>query len=264
MTSKETRRKNAWRGLAIPLVVALLLQTLLASLALAEEAWVRKAKKLFENDEYTQVIEIAEPHRKKNIGAMFLAFSHLQEYIFNRTKYDSEKFKNYKHYLEAKMSAEDLDELLYFVNLEDKPEVVKEARKLTKYTFDRIKQIEDVPKLVTFLGSNDEQSRKLALSSIKKILEPKRKVVDSGGTLRTKDIRIMGSSKLITPLLERIEVGDAQRCLLLIQDPVLPYLGKYTGQKYTELEQKIEKAIAKRTEKYPKSNWYSATGKQRE
>ena len=104
MTSTSRRNGKMRLGLGTALVGALLLQTAVTSLAFGAEAWVSKAKRQFENDEYTTVIEIAEPHRKKNIGAMFLAFSHLQEYIFNGTKYDSEKFKNYKHYLEAKLA----------------------------------------------------------------------------------------------------------------------------------------------------------------
>ena len=80
------------------LLAALTLVSLLAlaGAANAQDAWVRKAKSLFENDEYKQVIELAEPHRKTNIGAMFLTFSHLQEFIFNGTKYDKEMSKQFK------------------------------------------------------------------------------------------------------------------------------------------------------------------------
>jgi len=235
-----------------------------AGAAGADAAWVSKAKKLFENDEYQQVIEIAEPHRKENIGAMFLAFSHLQENIFNGTKYDKEMFKQFKLQLEAKTTADDIDDLLYFVNRNDKPEVVKEARRLSGVAFKNIKQIEDVPKLVKFLGSTDEEARKLALSSIYRIIEPKRKYVEKGGTLRGKDIQVMGSSKLIVPLLDRVEVKEAYRTLVMIEEPVLQHLGKYDGPQYSKLDVDINKAIGKRKQKFPESNWYSAVGKKRE
>jgi hypothetical protein len=245
-------------------LIALAAVGLSTSAALAASAWETKAKKLFENDEYTDVIELAEPHRKDNLGAMFLAFSHLQEFIFNGTKYDKEKFKNYKLYLEAKLTAVDIDDLLYFVNLDDKPEVVREARRLSSSTFKNIKQIEDVPKLVKFLKSNDEESRKLALSSIKRIVELKRKYVDKGGTLRDKDVKIMGSSRLIIPLLEQAaDEKDARRTLVLIEEPVLKYIGKYVGPQYVDIEESITKAMTKRVSKYPDSNWYSAVGKVR-
>lgn len=243
--------------------VATLLVAGLAGMAHAEAAWIVKAKKLFDNDEYQQVIELAEPHRKENIGAMFLAFSHLQENIFNGTKYDKEMFKQFKLQLEAKTTADDIDDLLYFVNRNDKPEVVKEARRLASVTFKNIKQIEDVPKLVKFLGSTDEDARRLALSSIKRIIQPKRKYVDKGGTLRAKDIHVMGSSKLIVPLLDRVEEKDAYRTLVMIEEPVLPYLAKYDGPTYSKLDVDINKAISKRKDKFPDSNWYSAVGKVR-
>lgn len=245
-------------------LVAVSLSLLLLSAGAAHaQAWVSKAKRLFENDEYEQVIEIAEPHRKQTIGAMFLAFSHLQEYIFNGTKYDQEMFKSFKLQLEKKLTANDIDDLIYFVNQNDKPEVVKEARRLSGVAFKNIKQIEDVPKLVKFLDSTDEGSRKLALKTIKNIIQPKRKYVDKGGTLRAKDIKVMGSGKLIVPLLKRIEQKDAFRTLVMIEEPVLPYLSKYDGPEYTKLDVDINKAIAKRRQKYPDSNWYSAVGKQR-
>jgi len=260
ISAKPARR--AMKRVAI-LIVAFMAFGALASPVMAASAWVKKAKKLFENDEYTEVIELAEPHRKENLGAMFLAFSHLQEFIFNGTKYDKEKFKNYKLYLEAKLTAGDIDDLLYFVNLGDKPEVVRESRRLSASTFKNIQQIEDVPKLVKFLGSNDEQSRKLALSSIKRIIELKRKYVEKGGTLREKDVKIMGSSRLITPLLEQVPEKDAARTLILIEEPVLKYIGKYIGPDYVKLDEQINKAMAKRVSKYPDSNWYSAVGKVR-
>jgi len=259
---------GAGRGRALRVVSLLAACALLgaawASVARAEAAWVRQARQHFDYDEYQKVIELAGPHRKENIGAMFLAFSHLQEYIFNGTKYDKEMFKQFRMMLEARTTAADIDDLLWFVNRNDKPEVVKEARRLAKATFKNIKQVEDVPQLVKFLGSSDEGARKLALSSIKRIVKPKRDYVNKGGTLRAKDIQVMGSSRLIVPLLDRIEQKDAYRTLVMIEEPVLQYLGKYEGPKYTQLDVDINERIARRKQKYPDSNWYSAVGRDRE
>ena len=262
MTKHSTQRRKFLRALALA-ASTILFTSSLAAVAQAEQAWVRRAKQLFEADEYQEVIELAGPHRKKNIGAMFLAFSHLQENIFNGTKYDKEMFKQFRLQLEAKTTANDIDDLLYFVNLNDKPEVVKESRKLSGKAFKNIKQIEDVPKLVQFLGSNDEGARKLALQSISRILKPKRDYVNKGGTLRKKDINVMGSSKLIVPLLDRVEAKDARNALLMIEEPTLKYLGRYEGPEYTKLDVELNKRIGKRKEKYPESNWYSAVGKKR-
>jgi len=235
----------------------------LSPAASAEERWVGVAKKLFEDDEYEKCIEMAEPHRKTNIGAMLLAFSHLQENIFNQRNYDREKFKSYRMQLEAKTSIDDVRNFLYFVNQNDKPSVVKEARSLARGTFKGVTQIEVIPKLVHFLGAKDEESQSLALAAIKRIIVPKRKYVSKGGTLRPKDIRIMRSKKLIIPLLERIGMRDAQKALLEIEQPVLQFSRNFEGVAITKLEAKINKAVAKREKRFPESNWYSAVGKTR-
>ncbi len=227
------------------------------------QSWVANAKKLFENDEYQKVISQMENIKKDNLATMFLAFSHLQEYVFNKTKFDQEKFKAYKIMLEAKLNANDIDNFLYFVNLSDKPMVVKEARHFTKKAFDSIRQIEDVPKLITFLNSSDKESRKLAMAAISKILASKRKYVKDGGTLRSKDVETMGSKQLITALLENIQESEAKTSLELIEEPVLQFLDQFESVETAKLETQINKDIASRKKKYPDSNWYSATGKTR-
>jgi hypothetical protein len=257
-----TKRVDRARRLSWVLVGSILLSGV--AVAQSEKAWVQKARTLFENDEYQAVIELVEPYRKDTVGAMFLTFSYLQESIFNGTRYDKEMYKQFKLQVEAKITADQIPDLLYFVDLADKPEVVKEARRLSAAAFKNISQIEDVPKLVTFLSSGDEGARKLALSSIKRIIEPKRDYVEKGGTLRAKDIQVMGSPRLIVPLLDRLSEKDAFRTLVLIEEPVLTHLPRYEGPNYTELDVEINKAIAERREKYPQSNWYSAVGKTRD
>ena len=140
---------------------------------------------------------------------------------------------------------------------------MKEARSLARTTFKRITQIEVIPKLVPFLSTNDHDSQALALAAIKRIIEPKRKYVSKGGTLRPKDIRIMSSKKLIVPLLERVDMRDAQKTLLVIEEPVLKYTAGFDGVAIAKLEAKINKAVAKREKKYPEGNWFSAVGKSR-
>ncbi len=239
-----TKRGNRARNLSWVLVGSILLSNL--AVAQTEQAWVQKSRTQFENDEYQAVIELAEPYRKETVGALFLTFSYLQESIFNGTRYDKEMYKQFKLQVEAKITAEQIPDLLYFVNLNDKPEVVKEARRLSGVAFKNISQIEDVPKLVTFLTSSDAGARELALSSIKRIIEPKRSYVEKGGTLRAKDIQVMGASKLIVPLLDRIAEKDAFRTLVLIEEPVLAHLPRYEGPRYAELDVEIDKAIAER------------------
>ena len=226
-------------------------------------SWSSKAKKLFEDDQYEACIELTENYKKNNQATMFLAFSHLQENVFNKSKFDKEKSKAYTMRLEAKLGINDMNNILYFVNLNDKPLVVKAARSLAKKVFKNITNINDVPKLVSFLKVDDEATRKLVLSSIQRILKPKRKYVSAGGTMREKDTAVMSSKILISALVDQIELSSAKSSLVLIEEPALPYLAKADSIESAKLEITINKKIASRQKKYPKSNRYSAVGKKR-
>jgi hypothetical protein len=129
MTSKG-RSKN----LVIAIAMAMAL-TQLSIPAFAAEAWVNKAKKYFEADEYAKCIKVAEPHKKKNLAAMFLYLSHYQESIFTGAEDEKVKFKAYQKRLVARVSVDDIEHLLYFTDLDDKPYVVKLSRKLAKVAF---------------------------------------------------------------------------------------------------------------------------------
>lgn len=228
------------------------------------EAWGSKAKTLFEKDEYQRVIDIAEDHKRdkdSRIGLMLLAFSHLQLYEFNNTKSDKKAFNNYMDLLEDYVNANHLNDIRFFIEQVDKPEVVSQGRKLLKRGFKNINNIDDMPLIVPFAKTEDEDTRKLAFSAIKGLVSSKRKYVIKGGTLREKDIRVMRGESLIRTLLDNIEISSAYNTLIDIEEPVLKYLEDYDGKKIFKLEEKIKKTIRKRQKKYPKSNWYSAIGK---
>ncbi|MDX1811877.1 MAG: hypothetical protein R3240_08020, partial [Gammaproteobacteria bacterium] len=225
--------------------------------------WQDDAKSLFEKDEYHKVIDIVDKHKKDDdsrFGMMLLAFSHLQLYEFNDTRSDKKAFKNYMDQLEDLVDAKNLNDIKYFISRVDKPEVVDEARDLLKKAFKNISRIEQAPLVLDFLSAKDEKTRKLAASALEDMISSKRKYVKKGGTLREKDVKIMRDEKLIRGLLENIEISDAFHTLEDIEQPVLQYLNQYEGKKIIKLEEKINKAIAKRIKKHPDSNWYSANG----
>ncbi|MBU0991241.1 MAG: hypothetical protein KJ737_02000 [Proteobacteria bacterium] len=231
----------------------------------AVEKWEKAAKTYFENGEYEKCIELVKNNKDDKFARMFLAFSHLQEYTFNKTKYDKEMFKNAMMILKDKTGSEDMDHLLYFVNQKDQPPVVKEARNLLTAAFKNCKENDDVKKLLPLLNSSDDKTKEATLKTIKNIIDPKRKVVTKGGTLRKQDVDMMTDPALIKALFDNILVsGTASKILVMIEKPALKYISEYEGKKVMELETKITKAIAKREKKYPESNWYSATGKTRE
>ncbi len=239
-----------------------LVLTAFASTAVAA-SWQDQARKHFEADEYEKVIDIAKKQKKDKLGLMFLTFAHLQRYAYNDTKLDKRKYKDYLDMLEDSVTVNDLDNIHYFIKQDDKPDVVKTARKLLKAAFKNISDISDIPKVIKFLDNEDQKTRKLALDTIKRLISVKRKYVNKGGTLRDKDILIMQDEKLIRALLNHVSDAKARNILVMIEQPVLAYLGDYDDAAITKLEIKINKAIAKREKKHPDSTWYSASGKEK-
>jgi len=227
-------------------------------------AWVGDTKKLFENDEYEEVIKIASEHKKdkkRRIGIMFLTFSHLQKYELNDSKSDKRQYKNYMEVLEDNVSISDLDDINYFIEQFDKPEVVKVAQKVLKIAFKNIEDVKDIPNLLSFIKSDNKKTRKIALSTVKKFMKAKRKYVNKGGTLRDEGIIVMQDEKLIRALLDHAKDSKAKDVLISIERPVLAYISDYEGKAVKKIEEKILKAIKKREKKHPESNWYSAIGK---
>ena len=230
-------------------------------------AWVDETKKLFENDKYEEVIKIASEHKKdkkRRIGIMFLTFSHLQKYELNDSKSDKRQYKNYLEVLEDNVSISDLDDINYFIEQFDKPEVVKVAQKALKVAFKNIEDVKDVPNLLKFIKSENKKTRKIALGTVKKFMKAKRKYVNKGGTLREEGIVVMQDEQLIRALLDHAKDSKAKDILISIERPVLAYIGDYEGKAISKIEEKILKAIMKREKKYPESSWYSATGKVRD
>lgn len=242
---------------------------LLAFIALAFSSnslaanWWDIAEKQFNNDEYEKVIKTVSPHSENQTALMFITFSNLQLHQYTGSKSYQQTFKDNIKVIVKNASIKNLDRILYFVDLPDKPAVVKEARKLANGLFKNINAIEDVSKLISFTKSNDQQVRKMASAAIKRIVKFKRDVVTKGGTLRAKDIRVMQDPKLIKALLGNASESNAAATLVLIEEPVLKYTSDNLEPAVVKLEQKITKAIESRKKKHPKSNWYSAVGKRR-
>lgn len=224
--------------------------------------WAVQARQLFEQDEYDQVINIAKTHKKEMVGTMFLAFAHMQNGLYNNSASDKTQSKNYVALLKEKISVDHLDDLSFFTDLRDKPEVVKSSKMLLTQGFKNIQMIEELPKVLMFLESPNPDVQKLAGATCTRLVNPLRTVVNKGGTLRKKDIEILSSEKNIRKLLGSIDTANTDKCLKLIEQPVLKYTQSYSDSlKIARLEQDINKAVAGRVKKFPNSNWYSAIGK---
>lgn len=234
---------------------------LLLSFGVRAEAGFAGIERLFENAEYEKTVEAAKPKRNTTTGLMFMAFANLQLYEFTGAKHYKSQYKAFYDNAEAKAGVDDLNRILYFVNRNTKPEVVKAATKLAKNVFKGLYKMEDIAKLTPFVKADDKNVKKYALASIKDIFKQKRKVVDKGGTLRRKDVVVMQNPQLIQVLLMNANESKARDALIYIEQPVLAHTAKYMDKNVAKVEQKINKNIAKRQKKFPNSNWYSASGK---
>ena len=216
-------------------------------------AWQSDSKKLFEDDAYEQVIEVAKDHKKdkdNKMGLMLLTFSHLQKYELQNTKSDKTQYKNYLEVLEDVMTVSHLDDLDYFIEQKDKPDVVKLAQKILKGAFKNINEVKYTPKLLSFIKSDDKKTRKIALATVKRLFKNKRKYISKGGTLRDGGIKAMQDEKMIRALLNLAKESKARDSLIYIERPVLAYIDDYEGKKIDKIKKKILKAIKKREKKY--------------
>ena len=227
--------------------------------------WAIKARQLFEQDEYDQVIKIAKAHKKEMAGTMFLAFSHMQNGFYNNSAEDKAQSKTYINLLKERISVDHLDDMSFFTDQPDKPDVVKSAKMLLGQAFKNIVIIDELPKVLKFMKSPNPDVQKLAANTCTRLVKPLRQVVNKGGTMRKKDIRILSNEKNLRLLLGSVDTANSSNCLKLIEEPVLKYTSSYANSlKTVKLEKDITTAVNKRLKKYPNSNWYSAFGKKRQ
>lgn len=227
-------------------------------------AFDETAKKYFDGGLYEECIKRVEslPDFKKDISnVMLIAFSNLQMYNFTKQKYFNNEYKAYYDMIVAKSGVDHLDNILFFVNSSDKPDVVKDARKLLKEIFKNLYKIEDIVKILPFATSSDKDVREYAFSAIERIMDPIREIVNKGGTMRPVDILYFTNKDVIATAIDNINISKAQQILLLIEEPAIPYLENAKSNESLKIHEKILREISDRKKKFPNSFWYSATGK---
>jgi hypothetical protein len=228
--------------------------------------WESKAKQAFSLDEYQKCIDIINGVKGDTDSlhrSMFLAFSNLQLYQYTKSKEYQAQYQTHLKAVESRAQVSDLSKILYFVNLIDKPEVVKSSRSLARKILRDMYKIEEVPLLIPFAESSDKQVRGLSYDAMRRIFKIKRDVVNKGGNLRAQDMKVMSDPNLIKILLKNANDQKAANVLLLIEEPVLKHAEPISDIQVAKVQERIVKAIAKRQKSYPSSNWHSATGQVR-
>lgn len=229
-------------------------------------AFDNEAQKLFDNGQYEDSIRriTSRPELKKNLSnVMLLAYSNLQLGLFTKQDSYSNEYDTYHDLFAEKVGIDDLSSILFFVNSSDKPEVVKSAREVLRDVLEKITKVDDIIKMVPFTESSDMDSREYALSSMHRILEPIRDIVNDGGTMRPVDLKVFQNQTIIKAAIQNIEkIPAASKVLVDIEEPALESLKTSANEKGSkDVIDDINSAIAKRLKTYPNSTWYSATGK---
>ena len=245
--------------------------------AAALTGWKKTAYRYYQDDEYQKALNVLEKRRKDRFAKILTCFVHMQEYVYSQSKTQKQIWKGEYDALALSVGITDIEDLGRIATEADKPYSAKRAKKLLKKAFKNIHKNEDVPMLVHYLSVSDQEVNGFAIETLKDILRNRRKVVKDGGTLRSTDIRMMKNPRLLGQLVAIVGQQDvkgmpaaypkgvkkATKCLVLIEEPSLDVLDDISGLTGVKVKQKVQKAINSRKKKFPKSNWYSATGKKR-
>lgn len=241
-------------------------------------SWQKSAFRQYQNDEYAKAKKILEKHRQDRFAKILLTFVYHQEWVYSQSKMQRDIWKGEYKALEASLGIKDIAYLTLVGQEIDKPKASKLAKKLLKKSFKNVHKTADVPLLLEFLGVPDPDINGYAINALNKILKVRRKIVKGGGTLRSKDIRMMNDRRLLGQLGAIVAqetvwgkkpnypkgTKKAIQSLVLIEEPSLKLLDEVpSGVSVIKAKQKVQKAMNSRRKKFPKSNWYSATGKKR-
>lgn len=239
--------------------------------------WESAAFKEFQNDAYDKAAKTVEAHKNERFAKILSAFIHQQQYVFTNSKVEKAAWKGELKNLKNSVGVDDIHYLSLIAQEKDKPHASKEAKKLLKRCFKNINQNKDVPSLVYYLSVPDEDVNSYAMGTLKDILKHRRAVVKEGGSLRSEDIQMMKDKALNAQLTAIVAQQDVEGlkaaypkgvskaidCLVYIEEPALEHLEKVSTLSTAKAKEKVQKAVIKRTTKFPKSNWYSAVGKPR-
>lgn len=204
--------------------------------------------------------------QKTDVEAVFLrALVHREKYELFRLKEDRQRYKYLTEILKTDLSVTDLPMLIHYSSVVAKPKGSELAVDLIKAALDKPISPENC-RTIAALSEDPESSlggRKEMLSAVRKYSKNVREYVEGGGRMPP-DVVILFSDKtflvsIMSNIDEKYLEGVVIDILENIQDPALSVLAEY-GQSTGVLKATaaVKKKIAKRIEKYPKSEWYTA------
>ena len=215
--------------------------------------------------EFDKAIDACKDN-KDNFSRMVAALAYAERFGLYKNSEDKVQKNAYLNILQEIVTLKDLAEIERLLSVTGNPFGFKEAEKLLKKAFANVKTTDDVLIAADFLSSErDPDHNHKALVSIANFLKQVRNYVNKGGTMPSNERELFTDENLIAPLVDILGLKEnsrqALRCLVLIEEPALPYLEAETVTKsISDTIVAVRKAMAKRQKKFLNSTWYSAAG----
>lgn len=198
---------------------------------------------------------------------LVMGLASAEKFGLYKNKADKEQSSIYLKVLAVDVRLEHLSVIEPFLNTEGAPYGNKEAARLFERALRDVRSPEDVLRVTDYLApERGAEINRIALLPILKRLKPVREYVGKGGSMPDVDRNLFTDSRLLTPLVAALGRKETERlarsCLVVIEEPALPYLEQGELTKATsEAIVGIKKAMANRLKKHPDSTWYSAYGR---
>jgi hypothetical protein len=250
--------------------------------------WESDALKAFEQEDYDKVIAMCKAQEEDPNGnrRLLTYYAHAQKYYMGKNRESAIYYKRHFHDTLQGLSGANLTVLMRLTSMQQVAWNKKINSIYRQTAFENTKKDKYIGSLLYYLmqPNADEEVFDEAVKGLKAILTKKRDIVFSGGSLNREDRKWMEDPELIMLLTKKIGekanpmtglmsklpaiahkkvIGGAQACLMLIEEPTLPFLEKAAAAGNPAAAATIslvKEARGKRLGEYPNSTWYSATG----
>ena len=251
--------------------------------------WESAALKAFDQEDYDKVIALCKAQEDDPNGnrRLLTFYAHAQRYYIDKNRESAIYYKQHYATTLQRLDGGNLAVLMRLTGMEQLAWNRKINYIYRQTAFENTKKDKYIDSILYYLTQPDQDKEvyDAAMKGLAAVLTKKRDIVSNGGSLTLKDRKWMADPELIRfltkktgdeaspmtgimsklPSIARSKViGGAQGCLVLIEEPTLPFLEKAAAAGNPAAAATIgliKDARGKRLGSYPNSTWYSATGK---
>ncbi len=247
-------------------------------------AWEKKAIDLFDRDKFDKVISMVndlekDPNRN---APVFIYYCHAQKYYVNHDRDSAVYYKQQYRTMLNRLSVKNLPVLIRLASLPQMSWNKKINKRFIDSAFEKADSDEHLGSVLYYLIYDDTEIATSSLKGLSSILQKKRNIVMNGGKLSIKERAWMTNDMLIKKLIRmsgdaanpmtglikkapavarKKMMGNAPKCLALIEEPALQHLREAAALGDPNASATIvlvQDAIQERRAKYPGSKWYTA------